>query len=303
MQAANVGQQGHPTPVQAAAQGPPGTLWRGTLVWESTPSNNVKHESFCQIAAFVIPSINYTTQELNLSEWPEQMRVKLMVGASEGFAENCVRLGIQMVRIGPSPNADQDALKYFEDFCATMRDRPLYALAHFGTMKPTTPFTGIFLTYFRNHLVGLPFFHRPITDAVMQMLQQHTLPGNAAHQHQAAGGAGNSAISGAQQMTPQPAVSGLPVAGALNASAAAAALLARNASVANAAQQTAAQQIMSPQQSLAVRPNLSSPGVANATSNNMLTVANVLQSRLSREQLEMLGSLPAPQREATIAAL
>ncbi|KAJ2742515.1 hypothetical protein GGI20_004426 [Coemansia sp. BCRC 34301] len=300
VQATSVGQQGHPTPVQAASQGPPNTLWRGTLVWESTPSNNVKHESFCQIAAFVIPNINYTAQELNLGEWPEQMRIKLMVGATEVFAENCVRQGIQMVRIGPSPNADQDALKCFEDFCATMRDRPLYALAHIGTMKPTTPFTGIFLTYFRNHLVGLPFFHRPITDAVMQMLHQHSLPSVAVHPHQAVSG-GGSAISGAaQQMTPQPVVSGLPAAGALNASA----VLARNVSVASATQQTAAaQQIMSPQQSLAVRPSLSSPNVANAASTNMLAIANVLQSRLTHEQLEMIRNLPGPQRESTIATL
>ncbi|KAJ2878374.1 hypothetical protein IWW38_006338, partial [Coemansia aciculifera] len=290
MQATNLGQQGHSTPVQAAVQGTPGTLWRGTLVWESTPSTNVKHESFCQIAAFVIPSINYTAQELNLSEWPEQMRVRLTMGASEGFAENCVRSGIQMVRIGPSPNADQDALKYFEDFCATMRDKHLYALAHSGPEKPTTPFVGIFLTYFKNHLVGLPFFHRPITDAVMVMLQQHALPGNAIHQHQTTGG------GVLPHMTPQPpAAAGLPAAGVSGASVAAA-LLARNASLASAAQQSAAaqQQIMSPQQGVAVRPNLSSPGVVNATPNNqnsnqnnaMLSVAEVLHSRLTLEQME-----------------
>ncbi|KAJ2829888.1 hypothetical protein GGI24_002034, partial [Coemansia furcata] len=109
LQAANPGPQAHPTPVQAPAQAL-NTLWRGTLVWESTPSNNIKHESLCQIAAFTLPGINYTAQELSLSEWPEQFRVKVMVEANVGFAENCVRSGIQMVRIGPSPSADQDTL-------------------------------------------------------------------------------------------------------------------------------------------------------------------------------------------------
>ncbi|KAJ2883239.1 hypothetical protein H4R27_002902 [Coemansia aciculifera] len=297
MQAANSGQQGHPTPVQAAAQGP-NTLWRGTLVWESTPSNNIKHESFCQIAAFALQGINYTAQELNLGEWPEQLRVKLMVEANVGFVESCVRSGIQMVRIGPSPNADQDTLKYFEDFSSKMREKSYYALANAGTTKPMFPFAGIILTYFRNHLVGLPFFHRQITEAVMHLLQQHTLPGNAVH-HQQPGGNGNAS---AQQMTSQPVVSGMSAPGTINATTAAA-IIARNASLASAAQQTAAQQIMSPQQSLAVRPNLSSPGVASPIPNHLQGFANLLQSRLSHEQMEAIWNLPTAQRDATITLL
>ncbi|KAJ2754674.1 hypothetical protein GGI19_002234 [Coemansia pectinata] len=297
MQAANSGQQGHPTPVQAAAQGP-NTLWRGTLVWESMPSNNIKHESFCQIAAFALQGINYTAQELNLGEWPEQLRVKLMVEANVGFVESCVRSGIQMVRIGPSPNADQDTLKYFEDFSSKMREKSYYALANAGTTKPMFPFAGIILTYFRNHLVGLPFFHRQITEAVMHLLQQHTLPGNAVH-HQQPGGNGNAS---AQQMTSQPVVSGMSAPGTINATTAAA-IIARNASLASAAQQTAAQQIMSPQQSLAVRPNLSSPGVASPIPNHLQGFANLLQSRLSHEQMEAIWNLPTAQRDATITLL
>ncbi|KAJ2734521.1 hypothetical protein IW152_002299 [Coemansia sp. BCRC 34962] len=242
--------------------------------------------------------INYTAQELNLSEWPDQIRVKLMVEATIGFVENCVRSGIQMVRIGPSPNADQDTLKYFEDFSSTMREKPYYALANAGTVTPTFPFAGIILTFFRNHLVGLPFFHRQITEGVMKLLQHHTLPGNAAHQHQP----GGNIIAGAQQMTPQPAVSGMPSTGTINATTAAA-LLARNASLASAAQQTAAQQIMSPQQSLAVRPNLSSPGVASSVPGYLQGFASVLQNRLTHEQMEAIWNLPAPQRDATIAGL
>ncbi|KAJ2251590.1 hypothetical protein GGI13_003759 [Coemansia sp. RSA 455] len=294
MQAANAGQQGHPTPVQAAAQGP-NTLWRGTLVWESTPSNNIKHESVCQIAAFALQGINYTAQELNLGEWPDQLRVKLMVEANVGFVENCIRSGIQMVRIGPSPNADQDTLKYFEDFSSKMREKSYYALANAGTMKPTFPFAGIILTNFKNHLVGLPFFNRHISEAVMQLLQQHTLPSAAHHQQPGAN-------AGAQQMTSQPVASGMSAPGAINPSTAAA-ILARNASLASAAQQTAAQQIMSPQQSMAVRPNLSSPGVASPVPNHLQGFANLLQNRLTHEQMEAIWSLPSTQRDATITML
>ncbi|KAJ2778742.1 hypothetical protein GGI18_004019, partial [Coemansia linderi] len=296
-QATNTAQQGHPTPVQALAQGS-GTLWRGTLVWESTPSTNIKHESFCQIAAFPLQGINYTAQELNLGEWPDQIRVKLMVEATIGFVENCVRSGIQMVRIGPSPNADQDTLKYFEDFSSTMREKSYYAIANASAVTPTFPFSGIILTFFRSQLVGLPFFNRQITEGVMKLLHHHSLPGNAVHQQQP----GGNAIAGAQQMTPQPAVSGMPSTGTINATTAAA-LLARNASLASAAQQTAAQQIMSPQQSLAVRPNLSSPGVASSVPNYLHGFASVLQNRLTHEQMEAIWNLPAPQRDATIAGL
>ncbi|KAJ2717598.1 hypothetical protein GGI07_005959, partial [Coemansia sp. Benny D115] len=107
-------------------------LWQGMLTWESTLSGNIKHELNCNIVANADPRITYTAQGLKLHDWPDKMRVNVIIHASEQFAEYCIRSGIQMVQLAAHPASSSDQIKYFEDFSNTLREKSLYALVCIG---------------------------------------------------------------------------------------------------------------------------------------------------------------------------
>ncbi|KAJ2380223.1 hypothetical protein GGI05_006379, partial [Coemansia sp. RSA 2603] len=268
------------------------------------------------------PRINYTQQELRLSDWPDQIHVNGTIVAPEQFTEHCIRIGIQMVQVGVHPSASPESAKFFEDFCTTIRDMSLYVLVPFSTGTGTASFPGIFITYFRGSLVALPFVNRPITAAITQVLGQLS----AVHQASAADSNMTAAMStltasapppGASlpasvigsassintvNMTPQQQPSALPMSGAANAS-----LLTRSGSHGNPASTPAnsaavtAQQMMSPMQQFAARPVIASPAVNNAIPNQMQIIYSFLQSNMTAEQFEHLKQVPPQNRDAMAA--
>ncbi|KAJ2751084.1 hypothetical protein H4S06_004220, partial [Coemansia sp. BCRC 34490] len=153
-----------------AAQG--GHIWQGTLHWESRQGENKKYDLICPVAAYPYPGVNITPQSLKINEWPEQLRVTDIISSSEGFTEYCIQLGIPLVRLGVSPVANQERVGYFEDFCNTLRNKPYFALVRTNPQITAPPFHGLFLTFFRNSLVALPFLNFPITANVIHTLTQ-----------------------------------------------------------------------------------------------------------------------------------
>ncbi|KAJ2356527.1 hypothetical protein H4S01_006681, partial [Coemansia sp. RSA 2610] len=277
---------------QAPAPAAQGQLWKGTLHWESRQGDSMTltHEPQCQIAAHMYPGINYSAQGLMLNEWPEQLRVTSVTSASEQFVEQCVRTGIQMVRIAIGPSAQPEHAKYFETFCTTLRENSYCAIVQFG-QEASPPFPGMFLTHFRNTLVALPFVKHHITDAIINALSQFstsaavTTPALA----QATVGSANPAVS---QMTPQQSAAGLPISGLGNVS-----LVNRTTPMSAPGASAAAQQIMSPQQAYAARPNIASPVMGNAAPTNIQLALAALQRTYGSEQMEMIKNLPQPQRD------
>ncbi|KAJ1785079.1 hypothetical protein LPJ62_004380, partial [Coemansia sp. RSA 2167] len=252
-----------PTPAAATVQG---QLWTGMMHWESRQGDNpgLTHDPLCQIAAHIYPGINYSAQGLKLNEWPEHVRVTLVTAASEQFVEQCIRGGVQMVRISVGPNAQPEHAKYFETFCATMRENSFYGMVQFGQDTPTAPppFPGFFLTYYRNALVGLPFVSSPITSAIINTLSQFSTSG--ASTGPTAAQVASTANLAVPQMTPQQSAAGLPASGLGNVS-----LVSRAAPMTAPSSSAGVQQMMSPQQAFAARPNLASPTMSNTAPNHI----------------------------------
>ncbi|KAJ2499129.1 hypothetical protein GGH96_003789 [Coemansia sp. RSA 1972] len=287
------------TPTQAAAT-VQGQLWTGMMHWESRQGDNpgLTHDPLCQIAAHIYPGINYSTQGLKLNEWPEHVRVTLVTAASEQFVEQCIRGGVQMVRISVGPNAQPEHAKYFETFCATMRENSFYGMVQFGQETPTAPppFPGFFLTYYRNALVGLPFVSSPITSAIINTLSQFSTSGVSTGQ--AAAQVASTANLAVPQMTPQQSAAGLPASGLGNVS-----LVSRAAPMSAPSSSAGAQQMMSPQQAFAARPNLASPTMSNTAPSQIQVALTALQNFYGAEQVEAITKLPPQQRDLAISSL
>ncbi|KAJ1934246.1 hypothetical protein GGF37_006439, partial [Kickxella alabastrina] len=301
---------------QPAAQ-TQGQLWQGTLVWESKQGENQRHEPSCLIVATGHPGISYSALELKLPDWPEKMRVSQIVNATEQFAEYCIQSKIQMVQIGAHANATAEQIKYFDDFCTTLREKSVYALVRIGPSSATLPWNGIFFTYYRGNLVALPFMNRPITTAVIAALSRCTLnnaaapapamifnsnPAPALNGHQVGA---TSSGGGSVQITPQQSSLGLPMSAAANAS-----ILARSNSAGGGgpvtpvpASAVAQQQIMSPMQQFAAQPVTESPLTSNATPNQIHMVLNFLQNHLSHEQMETIRAMPPSKRDVLVTRL
>ncbi|KAJ1723156.1 hypothetical protein LPJ53_002468 [Coemansia erecta] len=303
----------------------PNQLWHGVLTWKSKQGDSSTNlEPSCLISVTKYPGMNYTQQELRLSDWPEQIHVNGTIVAPEQFTEHCIRIGIQMVQVGVHPSASPESAKFFEDFCTTIRDMSLYVLVPFGPGAGPAGFPGIFITYFRGNLVALPFVNRQITSNITQVLGQLS----AVHQASAADSNMTAAMAtlaasasqpgtsisasaigptssiNAVPITPQQQPSALPMSGAANAS-----LLTRSGSLGNPASTpansatVAAQQMMSPMQQFAARPVVASPAMANAMPNQMQIIYSFLQSNMTAEQFEHLKQVPPQNRDAMAAQL
>ncbi|KAJ1826299.1 hypothetical protein LPJ56_002252, partial [Coemansia sp. RSA 2599] len=291
---------------QASAQ-LPNQLWQGVLAWDSKQGDNKNHEPSCLIAATEYPGIAYSQQELRLAEWPDHIKVNATIPASEQFAEQCIRTGIQMVQISAHPSASAESTKYFEDFCATIREMSLYVLIGFNQQPGALTFPGIFITYFRGNLVALPFVNRQISPHLTRILTQHSAEFRASL---AGSGSGSTAAAQASaavatpasfsavQMTPQQQPSTLPLSAATNAS-----NLTRSGSLGNQVSTPAnsaapAQQMMSPMQQFAARPLVASPAMSNAVPNQqMQLIYGILQKNLSADTMEALNKHPPQKRD------
>ncbi|KAJ1793013.1 hypothetical protein LPJ59_004769, partial [Coemansia sp. RSA 2399] len=330
----------------ASAQAPPGIgqavgggaqapIWQGLLHWESRQGESILHELTCPLVAF--PGLNCTAQALKISDWPETLRVTEIISSSERFTEHCIQMGIPVVRLTASPTADQERIKHLEDFCNTLRRNPYFALVRASPQASPPPFHGLFLTSFRNALVALPFLNHPITASIIQMLASTANnPGGSTAAANGVPVASTPVVSAALSntggipnpaaalmMTPQQQAAALPMTAmgntaAMTAAMAAAGLLARNNNNGamgaggpppGSAQPAAAQQIMSPMQAFAARPNVPSPAMSAAAGNvapnqqQLQVIIGLLKTHYSPEVMEALNSLPQPQRENAVMQL
>ncbi|KAJ1763579.1 hypothetical protein LPJ74_006787, partial [Coemansia sp. RSA 1843] len=287
------------------------------------------HDLTCPLVGYPYPGVNCTAQMLKINDWPEQLRVTEIISSSERFTEYCIQLNIPVVRLSASPTADQERIKHLEDFCNTLRSNPYFALVRLNPQVTAPPFHGLFLTFFRNSLVVLPFLNYPITSDIIHVLTQFATgpnnnpvsgatmasnlplsvastpvvsgaPSNGGSGQPNIGGMSNPAAS--LMMTPQQSAAALPMSGMSNtavvtAAMAAAGLLARNnnnngQSQTGTAPTTGAQQIMSPMQAFAARPNIASPAMGGSAggshfpSQQFQALIGLLKSHYSPEVIE-----------------